>query len=69
MDSKLLFIHLHQGVIYIYTNGQVGRNFWYILYGFGRKKSFRPKFQSHLITIYVCLIAYRKRLVVEGIVI
>ena len=36
---------------------------------FGRKKSFRPKFQSHLITIYVCLIAYRMRLVVEGIVI
>ena len=36
---------------------------------FGRKKSFRPKFQSHLITIYVCLIAYRKRLEVEGIVI
>ena len=36
---------------------------------FGRKTSFRPKFQSHLITSYVCLIAYRKQLVVEGIVI
>jgi len=36
---------------------------------FGRKKPFRPKFQSHLITIYVCLIAYRKRLEVEGILI
>jgi hypothetical protein len=32
-------------------------------------KSFRPNFQSLLITIYVCVIAYRKRLVVEGIVI
>jgi hypothetical protein len=60
--------------IYIYTKGQVGRNLWYILYEFGRhfhlceKNRFTLNF-SHLITIYVCLISYRKRLIVEGIVI
>jgi hypothetical protein len=61
-------------LICIYTKGQVGRNLWYILYEFGRhfhlceKNRFTLNF-SHLITIYVCLISYRKRLIVEGIVI
>ena len=61
---------------YIYTQmGRLVETFGIFYMGLGdifiwaKKKSLRPKFQSHLITIYVCLIAYRKRLLVEGIVI
>jgi hypothetical protein len=51
--------------IYIYWSKLLVYFIWvWATFLFGRKKSFRPKFQSHLITIYVCLIAYRKRLVV-----
>ena len=60
--------------IYIYKRASWAKFMVYFIwilatFLFGRKKSFRPKFQSHLITIYVCLIAHRKRLVGEGIVI
>jgi hypothetical protein len=63
-----------QTYIYIYKWAGWSKRLVYciwvwVTFLFGRKKSFPPKFQSHLITIYVCLIAYMKRLVVEGIVI
>ena len=38
--------------------GSLGDIFGILYMGLGDKKSFRLKFQSHLKTIYVCLIAY-----------
>ena len=54
--------------------GRLGETFGIFYMGLGDificpKKIVSPYIQSHLITIYVCLIAYRMRLVVEGIVI
>jgi hypothetical protein len=74
LASRRLYIYIY---IYIHTHthtGGLGQIFGIFFMGLGdifiwAKKTFRPKFQSHLITIYVCLIAYRKRLEVEGIVI
>ena len=77
LASRRLYIYIYIYIhTYIHTHTRVvwAKFLVYFLWVwatflFGRKKSFRPKFQSHLITIYVCLIAYRKRLEVEGIVI